>query len=108
MAAEAGESYLSTLSEEALLSFGSMEGLGDRPAVETRLKPRVAAEKRPSAWPGYALAGVVASIAYVINYLPFPPFRTVSDFGVRRPLSAAIIAILAGVAVRNLFPIRSP
>ncbi|MBI3696630.1 MAG: putative sulfate exporter family transporter [Acidobacteria bacterium] len=93
------ETYLSSLDEEALLSLGSMEGWPR--VVEVRAPAKKKA--KPSVWPGYLLAGVVAAVAYGVHYLPFPPFRIVSEFGVRRPLSAAILAILAGVLVRNLF-----
>jgi len=55
---------------------------------------------------GYILALAVTAFAYLIHYLPFPPFRVTSASGVRHPLSAAILAILAGIAVRNL--IRLP
>lgn len=90
--------YLSSLSEDALLSLGSMEGLAP-PAVE-KGAPREAV-RRFANWPGYGLAGVAAAAAYGMHYLPFPPFQ----IGSRRPLSTAILAILAGMAIRNLLPL---
>ena len=68
--------------------------------------PRAAAAKpakpqRPGSWQGYALAALVAAISYAIHYLPFPPFRV----GPRYPVSAAIIAIVGGVLVRNILPL---
>jgi len=98
---EIRESYLGSLSEEALLSLGSMEGLGPPPVG--RARPAV---KKASVWPGYAAAAAVAAVAYLLHYLPFPPFRVVSEAGIRRPLSTAILAILAGVAAGNLFRFR--
>lgn len=45
----------------------------------------------------------VAALGYALHYLPFPPFAVVSPQGIRRPISAAILAILIGAIVRNLF-----
>ncbi len=98
------EPYLSYLDDAALLSLGSMEGLGE-PAVTKKAAVRAPAAARASMWPGYLLAAAVAALAYGLHYLPVPPFRIVSEAGVRRPLSAAIIAILAGVLARNVFPL---
>jgi uncharacterized integral membrane protein (TIGR00698 family) len=92
---------------EALQSLDSMEGVYAQPVAE--LKPSAAPPAKPSVLPGYALALVVAALAYLVHYLPFPPFRVIepgSAAGVRYPVSAAIIAILAGMAIRNL--IRLP
>jgi uncharacterized integral membrane protein (TIGR00698 family) len=79
------------MSDEALLSLGSMEGLAETP-VRAR---------RENLAPGYLAAALTAGIAYVIHYLPFAPFLVEG----RRPLSASIIAIAAAVVARNLFPI---
>jgi len=97
----ADETNLSTLSEEALVSYGSMEGWSEPAVSAGRAEPRKV-EKRAAPWRGYALAAAVAAAAYLLHYLPFPPFRVAGEFGVRRPLSAAILALLAGVAARNL------
>jgi len=91
------ESY-GYISDEALLSLESMEGIHQL--------PRAVAPKRPAPQPtgftqGYALTVLVAAIAYAIHYLPFPPFRV----GTRYPVSAAIIAIVGGVLVRNVLPL---
>src|SRR5262245_25470904 len=93
-----------SISTEALLSLDSMEGVYSLPVVEKRTaaaKP----VKRESVWPGYYLTALTAAIAYTIHYLPVAPFRVAGESGVRRPISAAIIAILAGVLVRNMFPV---
>jgi uncharacterized integral membrane protein (TIGR00698 family) len=45
----------------------------------------------------YLAAVLVTAAAYAIHYLPFPPFLA----GGRRPISAAILAIVLGVLVRN-------
>jgi uncharacterized integral membrane protein (TIGR00698 family) len=47
----------------------------------------------------------VALLAYAIHYLPFAPFRVEGTAGVRRPVSAAILAIFAGAAAGNLLPL---
>jgi uncharacterized integral membrane protein (TIGR00698 family) len=53
-------------------------------------------------------AVVVTAAAYGLHYLPVPPFRVVAGPGARYPVSAAIIAIVAGVLVRNLLPLPAP
>ena len=90
--------YLSYLSEEALASLGSMEGLGKPPVSRARPAP---AKAHASAWPGWLAAAVVTGAAYLLNHLPFPPFQVVSEAGVRHPLSPAILAILVGVLAGN-------
>ena len=83
-----------------MASLDSMEGL-DVPIVVTRPVPGKGKPVRPSVWPGYAAAVLIAAAAYLVHYLPFPPFRAAGEFGVRRPVSPAIIAILLGVVARN-------
>src|SRR6267154_966906 len=82
------------ISDEALLSLDSMEGLY---AAAAKPKARPAVHAPP--WWAYIPAVVVTAIAYAIHYLPLPPFRVVSASGARYPVSAAIIAILGGVLV---------
>jgi len=94
-----------SISSEALLSLDSMEGVYSLPVVEKREALATAPAKRPSVWPGYYLTALTAAIAFAIHYLPVAPFRVASEAGVRRPISAAIIAILAGALIRNLFPV---
>ena len=94
-----------SISSEALLSLDSMEGVYSLPVVEKRAVAPVKAPTRDSVWPGYYLTALTAAIAYGVHYLPFAPFRVASESGVRRPISSAIVAILAGVLIRNLFPV---
>ena len=77
-----------------------MEGVYAQPVAENKSSPTRA--PKPSQLPGYILALAVAALAYLIHYLPFPPFRVTAASGVRYPMSAAIISMLAGIAVRNL------
>lgn len=97
------QSSLQSLSSEAWASLGSMEGvyesLVDVVPAETKAAPR---ERH---WIGMVAAAAVAAGAYGIHYLPVEPFRVVQDSVVRRPVSAAILAILLGMLVSNLFPI---
>ncbi len=93
--------YYGPLDAEALASLGSMEGL-DLPIVVTRAAPKKGKPPRPSVWPGYAAALVVVAAAYLVHYLPFAPFRVAGEFGVRRPVSPAIVAILLGALARNV------
>jgi uncharacterized integral membrane protein (TIGR00698 family) len=90
------ESY-GYISDEALLSLDSMEGIHQLP----RAVAKPVAHKSSGAVQGYALTGLVAAISYGVHYLPFPPFRV----GNRYPVSAAIIAIVGGVLVRNVLPL---
>jgi uncharacterized integral membrane protein (TIGR00698 family) len=89
------------LSKEALASLGSMEGSFYRPLVERRPAGPVLKLAPKPLWPGWLLSICVAAIAYGIHYLPFAPFRVEN----RRPISAAILAILVGAAVANLRPL---
>ncbi len=78
-----------------------MEGSVYRPIVERQpAVPRVKLAPKPL-WPGWLAAISVAALAYAIHYLPFAPFLV----GVRRPISAAILAILVGAMAANFFPL---
>jgi uncharacterized integral membrane protein (TIGR00698 family) len=81
-----------------------MEGVYE-PIVEVAPAAREEPARRAALWPGYVLAGVVALLAYGIHYLPVPPFAVVRESAVRHPVSAAIIAILLGLLIRNLLPV---
>jgi uncharacterized integral membrane protein (TIGR00698 family) len=97
-------SYYDSISTEALLSLDSMEGVYSLPVVEKKAAAAVIPARKYSVWPGYYLTILTAAIAFAIHYLPISPFRVTGETGVRRPISAAIIAILIGVLIRNLFP----
>ncbi len=90
------------ISDEALLSLDSMEGLQELPRAP---KPKPGGPGWARSWRGYVLSLLVAAAAYALHYLPFPPFRVLSASGARYPVSAAIIAIVGGVLVRNLLPL---
>jgi uncharacterized membrane protein YadS len=78
-----------------------MEGSVYLPAVERRpAEPRFKLAPKPL-WPGWLAAISVAALAYAIHYLPFAPFRV----GTRRPISAAILAILIGALAVNFLPL---
>src|SRR5215469_16571540 len=95
------EDYGNTIPLEALQSLDSMEGVYAEPVAEIApAQPRPVSPK-PSVLPGYLLVGAATLLAYLIHYLPLPPFRVVSETGARYPVSAAILAILVGMAVRN-------
>jgi uncharacterized integral membrane protein (TIGR00698 family) len=94
------------LSPEALRSLGSMEGAYDRPFVEKiGSKPASKPAPKEPLYPAWIAAAAVSMIAYAIHYLPFEPFRVQGATGVRRPVSAAILAIFAGAIAGNLFPV---
>ncbi|MBI1791767.1 MAG: putative sulfate exporter family transporter [Acidobacteria bacterium] len=91
------------LSEEALLSLGSMEGVYELPVMEKRAPAPPKAAPADRILPGFVLAALVAAAGFAIHYLPFAPFRLDSPHGARRPISASIIAILVGLLARNLY-----
>jgi uncharacterized integral membrane protein (TIGR00698 family) len=80
-----------------------MEGLHALPQAAS--KPKKRGPSLRDTWQGYLLSVLVAAVAYALHYLPFPPFRVLSASGARYPVSAAIIAIVGGVLVRNLLPL---
>lgn len=81
-----------------------MEGVYE-PIVEAVAAPAPPRARRDALWPGYALTALVAALAYGVHFLPVQPFRVVRDATVRHPISAAILAILMGLLIRNLLPI---
>lgn len=89
--------YYGDISDEALLSFDSMEG------IELSLKP--AAKPAPQPWAGYVLAAFIGLAAYMVHLLPFQPFQVGTGAQARHPVSASILAILAGILVRTFFPL---
>jgi uncharacterized integral membrane protein (TIGR00698 family) len=91
----AREPYLSALSDEAMASFSAMEGWSEA-AVENRAR---VAQKTPSAWPGYLTAAAVAGAALALHALPIRILQLTSP---------AIMAILFGLAVRNLLHLPAP
>ena len=96
-------SAYSYISDEALLSLDSMEGIHELPKA-TAPKPK----PQSPPWLAYVPAILVTAAAYGLHYLPVPPFRVVAGAGARYPVSAAIVAIVAGVLVRNLLPLPGP
>ncbi len=94
---------LSSLPAEAYLSLACMEGMPDRPLVETAPCAKPTPVKVAVPWHGYALAVATAAVAYAVHLLPFAPFSVNTGAAVRHPVSADIIAIVAGVLIRNLF-----
>jgi uncharacterized integral membrane protein (TIGR00698 family) len=97
-AAVRGSAQRYLMSPDAFHSLGCMEGVYE-PVVAPAV-PRPA--QHVSLRPGYVLAVGVSLAAYVTHYLPFEPFSVRNEAGVRHPISAAIIAILVGVLLRNV------
>ena len=59
------------------------------------------AESKSSLVPGLALATAIAIASDFIHTLPFPPFTV----GGKHPVDAILIAIVLGMAMRNLLPL---
>jgi len=90
-----------SLSPEAALSLGSMEGVYDAPV---RQAPVV-----PGRWIGYLIAAGAAGAAYGLHFLPIAPFTLgTASGGTRHPIGAAIIAIILGVLIANLIKLPKP
>jgi len=81
-----------------------MEGIH---ALPHGVGAKTAVKSKPAAawWWRYLPAMAVAGVSYAVHYLPFPPFRVVSGSSARYPVSAAMIAMVMGVLVRNLLPL---
>src|SRR5579883_2479705 len=92
------------LSPEALRSLGSMEGAYTLPIVEKKSAAKLVPAKINPV-PGWLLAAIITLVAYAIHYLPFAPFRVEGPSGVRRPVSAAILAIFAGALAATVLPL---
>lgn len=86
------------ISDEALLSLDSMEGIHQLPKVVTPAKPSIR-------WSGYALPAVISGVALAVHVLPFAPFQTGAGLNIRHPVSAAIIAMMGGLLVRTFAPL---
>jgi len=72
--------YYGYISDEALLSLDSMEGLHHLPPAS---KPKARPEVPAPPWWAYIPAVLLTGVAYAIHSLPFPPFRVVSASGAR-------------------------
>lgn len=95
---------LISLSAEAAISLGSMEGMIEAPPRRASTAAVLGGRHA-----GYALAGVIATAAYGLHYLPFAPFAmTTSAGGIRRPIGAAMLAIVFGAVVANLTKLPKP
>jgi hypothetical protein len=86
----AGSASTFRIPREAQLSLDSMEGVYAQPVAEIKSAP--ARPPTTSQLPGYTLTLAVTALAYLIHYLPFPPFRVTGASGIRYPLSAALIS----------------
>ena len=73
-------SAYSYISDEALLSLDSMEGIHQLPkAVAPKPKPQ------SPPWWAYIPAVIVTAAAYGLHYLPVPPFRVMAGTGPDTP-----------------------
>lgn len=66
----------------------------------------------PPTWPrgartffAWTLSIAVCAGSFALHAAPLPPFSISAGDGVRHPIGAAIIAILVGMAIRNLIPL---
>ncbi len=94
---------LALTNADAYLSLGSMEGVYETPFVHSL--PKAQAKPVSRLWPGFLLAAGVAAMSFALHNAPFAPFAVGEAGSIRRPISDAIIAIVLGLLVRNLFPV---
>ena len=99
-----GAAHVGGLSADAFLSLGCMEGIYG-PIVSTPAAAKPVTRIDARALPGLGLALGLTVLAYLIHGLPIAPFAVLGPDGVslRHPVSAAIIAILAGLLARNIW-----
>ena len=74
---------------------------GRERAREGKLRERLLASERRSPWPGIAVCAALTCAAFYLHTLPFPPFTLRDDY---HPLNAVLLALLLGLAIRNLAP----
>ena len=91
------------MTPDALNSLDSMEGVYTLPVVKREAKagPEKAKPPAVSPVPGALLTLAIGAAAFGCHYLPFPPFQVQDGAAARPPISAAMIAIVLGIAVRN-------
>lgn len=70
-------------------------------AFESRFRRQLAQWHRGHPLPGVLLCGVLAWLAFELRDLPWPPFTLA---GGQHPLSPVLLALLLGMALRNLVP----
>jgi uncharacterized integral membrane protein (TIGR00698 family) len=100
----AAHTYAHGLDADALLSLGCMEGVYEPVVSAAPAVPAKVAHPWLQLAPGYAIAGGVAALAYMLHELPVWPFsiRAANGLDVRHPVSAAIMAIVVGLVIRNV------
>lgn len=70
-------------------------------AREGQLRRKLLASERRNPWPGIAACAGLTWAAFYLQTLPFPPFTLQDDY---HPLNAVLLALLLGLAIRNLVP----
>ena len=70
-------------------------------AFEGRLRKKLIDWDRPSPWPGISACAALTWLAFYLHTLPFPPFTLEDDY---HPLDAVLLALLLGLAIRNVAP----
>lgn len=90
------------MTPDALNSLDSMEGVYTLPVVKKAAKgPEKASPAAVSLVPGALLTLAIGATAFGCHYLPFAPFQIQDGATARHPISAAMIAIVLGIMVRN-------
>ena len=68
---------------------------------ERQFRKKLAVPKKVSRWPGLLVCVLLTGLAAWLNHLPYPPFTTSDGL---HPVSEVLLALLLGMALRNLVP----
>ena len=68
---------------------------------ERQLRKKLTAWDQPSLWPGIVACAALSCLAFYLHTLPVPPFTLRDGY---HPLNAVLLALLLGLAIRNLVP----
>ncbi len=70
-------------------------------AFEARFRRNLRLWPEQSPWPGFAMCVLLAGLAGYVHSLPIAPFTLANG---QQPVSAVLLALLAGMILRNLIP----
>ena len=100
---ERGLSLNEQFESEGWASLASMEGVcSDLSSADTA----IGKDEKNLPWIGILSAVLITGLAYWMNQLPFAPF-TVKGAALEHPLGMSMLAILLGMIVANILPVKS-
>lgn len=69
--------------------------------LERNFRRKLMVGVKTSPWPGIGVCGALAGLAMYLHTLPYPPFTTSKG---NHPINSILVALLLGMALRNLIP----